>query len=80
MTSKVKKLAGVATGVAITLGTGLTAFAESGPTENIVSDAINTAVSGVKSEANVVIASAIGLGVVFWGAKLLWSKFKSMAK
>ena len=79
MTSKVKKLAGVATGVAITLGTGLTAFA-SEPSEKIVSTAINSAVAGVKSEASVVIGSAIGLGVVFWGAKLLWGKFKSMAK
>lgn len=79
MTSKVKKLAGAVTGVVITLGTGMTAFA-SEPTENIVSNAINTAVAGVKSEASVVIGSAIGLGVVFWGAKLLWSKFKSMAK
>lgn len=31
-------------------------------------------------QAAPVIAAAIGIGVVFWGAKVLWSKFKGMAK
>ena len=42
--------------------------------------AITDAVSTVTGDATQVISAAIGLGVVFWGAKLLWSKFKSMAK
>lgn len=42
--------------------------------------AINGAVTSVTGDASTVIGAAVGLGVVFWGAKLLWSKFKSMAK
>lgn len=42
--------------------------------------AIQSAVTSVQGDATTVIGSAIGLGVVFWGAKLLWGKFKSMAK
>ena len=42
--------------------------------------AIQSAVTSVKGEATTVIGAAVGLGVVFWGAKVLWGKFKSMAK
>lgn len=42
--------------------------------------AIEGAVTSVTGDATTVIGSAVGLGIVFWGAKLLWSKFKSMAK
>lgn len=42
--------------------------------------AIQGAVTQVTGDATTVIGSAVGLGIVFWGAKLLWSKFKSMAK
>lgn len=45
-----------------------------------VTSIITTAVTGLKSDAMTVIAAAIGLGVVFWGAKVLWGKFKGMAK
>lgn len=45
-----------------------------------VTSIINEAANSVKSDAATVIAAAIGLGVVFWGAKVLWGKFKSMAK
>lgn len=47
---------------------------------NAVTSVITDAANSVKSDAGTVIASAIGLGVVFWGARVLWSKFKSMAK
>lgn len=42
--------------------------------------AIQEAVTSVGGDAAVVIAAAVGLGITFWGAKVLWSKFKSMAK
>lgn len=42
--------------------------------------AINEAVTSVSGDAATVIGAAVGLGVIFWGAKVLWSKFKSMAK
>lgn len=45
-----------------------------------VASAITTAVSDVAPQAVTVITAAVGLGVIFWGAKLLWTKFKSMAK
>lgn len=45
-----------------------------------VVSAIQGAVTSVGGDAAVVIAAAVGLGITFWGAKVLWSKFKSMAK
>lgn len=47
---------------------------------NAVVSAINSAVTSVKGDAVTVIGAAVGLGVVFWGAKVLWAKFKGMAK
>ena len=77
MKEKVKKvLTGVSVGASTLVVGGMTAFADGG----VVSGAIDTAVSGLKTEASQVIGAAVGLGVVFWGAKLLRSKFKSMAK
>ncbi|MCQ4922967.1 hypothetical protein NE686_07725 [Tissierella carlieri] len=79
MKDKVKKvLVGASAGATTLAVTGMTAFASEGT--GIVSGAIDTAVAGLKTEAGVVIGSAVGLGIVFWGAKLLWGKFKSMAK
>lgn len=48
--------------------------------ESAVVTAIQSAVSSVTADATPVIAAAIGLGVVFWGARVLWTKFKGMAK
>ena len=41
---------------------------------------ISAAATGLKTDALSVIAAGVGIGVVFWGAKVLWSKFKGMAK
>lgn len=41
---------------------------------------ISDAATGLKTDALSVIAAGVGIGVVFWGAKVLWSKFKGMAK
>lgn len=41
---------------------------------------ITDQVTSLTSDASGVIAAAIGLGALFFGAKLLWGKFKSMAK
>lgn len=42
--------------------------------------AITSAGTDLLGDAAPVIAAAIGVGVVFWGAKVLWGKFKGMAK
>lgn len=41
---------------------------------------ITDQVATLTSDASGVIAAAIGLGALFFGAKLLWGKFKGMAK
>lgn len=54
------------------------AFAsESGGT---ISSAITQEAGTYKGEVGKVIASALGIGFITWGAKMLWGKFKSMAK
>lgn len=45
-----------------------------------ISQIITDAADSLKSEAGIVIAAAVGLGIVFWGARVLWGKFKGMAK
>lgn len=54
------------------------ASAETGP--NPVLTEISAQSTQLKTDAVTVIGAGIAIGVVFWGAKLLWSKFKSMAK
>lgn len=49
-------------------------------TNSAIVTTITDAATGVGADAVPVIGAAVGLGVVFWGAKILWSKFKSMAK
>lgn len=41
--------------------------------------AITAASADLVGDAAPVIAAAISIGIVFFGAKLLWKKFKSMA-
>lgn len=41
---------------------------------------IEAATNSLKSDAAKVIAGALGIGVIFFGARLLWTKFKGMAK
>ena len=49
-------------------------------TSSAIVTTISDAATNLGSQAAPVIAAAIGLGVIFWGAKVLWSKFKGMAK
>lgn len=42
--------------------------------------AITTAAESVKTDALTVIGVAVGVGIVFWSARVLWSKFRGMAK
>ncbi len=42
--------------------------------------AITDAAESLQGDAATVIGAAVALGLVFWGAKVLWSKFKGMAK
>lgn len=41
---------------------------------------ITDAATNLGTQALPVISAAVGLGIVFWGAKVLWGKFKGMAK
>lgn len=77
MKDKIKKVATVT--IPGLLITGGTCFAE-GTTGNTVTTAITEAATSVKGDATTVIAAAVGVGIVFWGAKVLWRNFKSMAK
>lgn len=45
-----------------------------------VETAITKAAADVTTSGGKVIAAAVSVGIVFWGAKLVWGKFKSMAK
>lgn len=78
----IDKIAVASTGALIALGNSVPAFAsgEGGSGSGIVTTAINTAVSSVTADATTVIGAAVGLGAIFWGAQVLWSKFKAMAK
>ena len=60
------------------MGAAASSAASSGA--SAVVSAIQGAVTSVGGDAALVIAAAVGLGITFWGAKVLWSKFKSMAK
>lgn len=62
------------------IGFSFAGFANAEEGGSVVTTAIESAANSVKSDAAQVIAAAIGIGVVFWGAKVLWSKFKSMAR
>ncbi len=42
--------------------------------------AITSAAGDLTADAAPIIAAAVSIGVVFFGAKLLWGKFKSMAR
>ena len=79
MKDKVKKVVGGAIAGATTLAmTATSAFANSGASP--VVEAISNAGDSLKTDAVAVIGSGVGIGVIFFGAKLLWGKFKSMAK
>lgn len=45
-----------------------------------VATIITDAATSLQADAMTVITAAVALGVIFWGAKVLWSKFKGMAK
>lgn len=49
-------------------------------TESAIVTTITNAATDLGEQALPVIAAAVGLGVIFWGAKLLWNKFRGMAK
>lgn len=78
MSGKVKRVAIVAGPIA--LGVVPACFAAEGDGSTTVASTITSQVAGLKTDALTVIGAAVGLGVVFWGAKLMWSKFKGMAK
>lgn len=49
-------------------------------TNGAITTIITDAATNLGGQATPVIAAAVGLGIIFWGAKVLWSKFKGMAK
>lgn len=58
---------------------GVSPLSEVDASGNSVVKIITDAASGLKGDAVTVIGAAIALGVVFWGAKVLWKKYKGMA-
>lgn len=77
MKEKIKKLLPFVLCVAVMIP--MAAFAD-GAVDTTVSTAITGAAAGFKTEAGKVISAALGLGIIVWGAKRLWSTFKGMAK
>lgn len=67
------------TGAMFILACG-SAFAAENPGLTAAGTAITTAGTDLVASAAPVISGGIGVGVVFWGAKLLWGKFRGMAK
>ncbi len=45
-----------------------------------ITTAIKAAITDLSAQAVPIITAAIGLGILFWGGKFLWTKFKGMAK
>lgn len=43
-----------------------------------VTTAIEGAAGGLKTEAPKIISAALGVGVIFWGAKKAWRHFKGI--
>ena len=79
LNAKTKVLLGKFSTVGAVVGTalvGTVCHAEAGP----VVAAISTQVTSLTADALVVIGSAVGLSAIFFGAKLIWGKFKGMAK
>lgn len=73
-------LAGPAIACSAFAADGVSPLAVDGDSSTSVVSIITDAASGLKGDAMTVIGGAIALGVVFWGAKVLWGKFKGMAK
>lgn len=74
---KTKLLVGAGTALPV-LAMATPAFAAEG--DNPVVTAIQSTVTTMTADAAPVIAAAVGLGALWWGARFLWGKFKSMAK
>ena len=72
------KLLTAVTAIMALMATAVPALAADG--DSLIVDAVTQAVSTVSTDAVVVIGAAVGLGAIFWGAKVLWGKFKGMAK
>ncbi len=67
-------------GTAALLPAASAAEGETPASTSAVVSSITTAADSLKGDAVTVIGAAVGVGIVFFGAKLLWSKFKGMAK
>lgn len=55
------------------------AFAADAGTNAIVT-AIESSATSLKSDAAPVIAAAVGVGIVFYGAKILWRNYKNISQ
>lgn len=81
MLGNVRKFGLVAVPMSLALSVG--AFAAegdpvAGPTTAM--GVISAQADSLKGDAITIIAAALGIGAIFFGAKFLWSKFKSMSK
>lgn len=68
------------TGVMSVLACGSAFAADANSGIAAASSAITAAGTDLLASAAPIITSGIGIGLTFWGGKLLWSKFRSMAK
>ncbi|MDU7244576.1 MAG: hypothetical protein E6276_04195 [Clostridiales bacterium] len=56
------------------------AMASSGGSGDDVMGIIQQQITSLTSSSKTIIAGAIGLSAIFFGAKFVWTKFKSMAR
>lgn len=70
---------GVAATMAVSTILPLAGAAEVSDSSGVVA-AITGAADSLKADGLTVIGAAVGIGILFFGAKVLWSKFKGMAK
>lgn len=76
---KAKLLAGSATATTLML-MAAPAFAAEGDAVSPVITAIDSELVGITASAGPLMGKAVALGMVFFGGRILWKNFKSMAK
>lgn len=76
---KLRRISTLALPIATIASVGAFAVGETTTSSSAMS-IIQAQITSLTSDAGVVIAGALGISVLFFGAKFLWTKFKSMSK
>ena len=79
MKEKMKRALIIATPLALSVASCAGAV-DGDSSSSTVMSIIQQQITSLTSDAGTVIAGAIGISVLFFGAKFLWSKFRSMSK